>query len=105
MATPADTYQEGNVLKFVVTFTDEETGMLIDPSSIIFGYRINGGTINTFTYGNGQNIVRASLGTYSIKLDSSSFPGIWIWEWQSTGSGQAMVSGSLTVTPAPMSLA
>jgi len=104
MVTAANTFAEQNMLKFTVTFTDEATGALEDPTSVAFGYRVDGGSITTFVYNRDSNIVRLSQGTYAISISSTNKPGTWVWEWQSTGIAQASVSGAITVTAAPMSL-
>ena len=104
MVTAANTFTEQNVLKFTVTFTDEASGAVEDPTSVAFGYRVDGGAITTFVYGQGGSIVRVSQGVYMIEVDSTNLPGTWVWEWQSLGAAQASVSGSLTIVPAPMSL-
>lgn len=104
MAVPLNEYNEGDVLVFTVTFTDAASGNLVDPTSVAFGYRVNAGTITSFVYGSGGAITRVSQGKYKASVDSNDVPGTWVWEWQSTGLGQAITSGSFTVTPKPMTL-
>jgi len=104
MAAQADVYTEGNMLVFEATFYDEIGNTLINPTLVAFGYRVNGGEISSFIYGTGNEVIRVSVGTYRISVDSTSLPGTWVWEWQSSGTGQAVVSSSLTVVPAPMQL-
>jgi hypothetical protein len=105
MATQADTYNEGNVLVFTVSFTEKENGVLTDPTSVAFGYRTNGGAITTYVYGDSDHLItRVSIGTYKISVPTTGKPGTWLWEWQSTGVAQALTSGSLTIIAMPMSL-
>lgn len=104
MAVTSYEYGEQNVLIFSATFTIQSTGALVDPTSVAFGYRVNGGSITKYVYGTDVALTRKSLGVYQVQIDTTNKPGTWVWEWQSTGTGQASVNGSLTVKQAPMTL-
>jgi len=104
MVSNANTFVEGNVLNFSVAFTTEATGNPIDPTNVAFGYRINGGSITILKYGVSDAVTNPSVGNYVAEVDTTGFPGTWVWEWQSTGTGQALISGSITVTQSAMTL-
>jgi hypothetical protein len=96
-------FNEQNLLTFTVTFTEESTGHPVNPDNVAFGYRVNGGMVTTLIYGV-DNVLNTEVGTYQTTIDTTGLAGTWVWEWQSTGSGQASISGSISVVAAPMTL-
>jgi hypothetical protein len=107
MAIAYSEFDEGNVLWFQMQFIDDVTQEPINPTNVAFGYRVNGGEINSFIYGasDPENAMTNPVeGTFLIPIPTLGSPGTWVWTWQSTGLGAAQKSGSITVRPIPMLL-
>lgn len=92
-------YQVGDAARITGTFRDD-SGTLSDPSVVTFTFRDPAGTEQTYTYG-GDEIVRASAGTYHVDL-SLTAAGRWSWEWVASGTMEGVDVGSLTVTSADL---
>lgn len=75
------------LLRFLVTFTDDLTGELADPTDIKLAIQFGGYTPTVFTYLNGQ-VVRESTGTYHYDYDPPQ-PGDYLYAWQGTGFVEA----------------
>jgi hypothetical protein len=96
-------YLAGNVAQFTVTFTNEATGDVVDPTTIEFSYSINGGSYTSpWTYTNATTpavgvIARISTGIYEVWVDTTGLSGILTGLWVSTGTNQASVEDSITI--------
>ena len=94
----------GNVAQFTVTFTTESTGSLIDPTTIVFSYSLNGGaTINSWTYTSATTpavgtVARISTGVYEVWVSTTGLNGLLVGEWVSTGTGAASTQDSIQVS-------
>jgi hypothetical protein len=104
MSTQSTTYVEGNEINFEVQFVNEITNAPINPTNVVFSYRVNGGTPTQVEYISGGSITNSTTGTYNIYVPTAGLAGTWVWQWQGYGVGTSLVSGSLTVTRAPMPL-
>ena len=97
-------YLSGNVAQFTVTFTNEATGDVVDPSTVEFSYSINGGSYTSEWTWNGSNstpaigeIAKISTGVYEVWVDTTGLSGILTGLWISTGTNQASVEDSITI--------
>lgn len=94
-ARPTQTFTVGDQVRVKVTF--KSAGAVVDPTTVIFTYKsVLIGTLNTFTYGIGANVVKVSTGIYYIDINTTPADGIWQWTATSTGTGAAAITGSFT---------
>lgn len=75
---------EGQGARFVLTYKNTD-GELADPSAIRFMHRAPSDTeTTTWTYGDGAEIVRDSLGVFHVDLEFDE-AGVWKWRHESDG--------------------
>lgn len=85
----ANTYVQGTTIQFLTStpFTAQDNVTIIDPDVVNFGFQINGGEPNIFTYtfGDGdptETIVRVGLGTYVASIDTNLYSdGVWVYSF------------------------
>lgn len=87
----------GDAYTSTVTITTK-SGTLIDPATVIFQCEMPDGTIMTYTYGIGNNIVKNSTGNYSIVVVFTQ-SGVYRFSWQSSGNVHGIVQTIFTVNP------
>jgi hypothetical protein len=81
------TYDKGDVLRVIGTFTDVDNA-LVDPGSVVFSYRTPAGTKHDLTYLQDPEVIRESPGVYYFDL-SFTESGQWCVAYRSSGNGQA----------------
>jgi hypothetical protein len=91
-------FYEGAAVQLHATFTNL-AGVEIDPDTVAVTWKEPNGQEITRTFGAGGSpaIVRASLGNFTLDLDTTEKPGTWRFYWQSTGTGQAAKEGEFDV--------
>ena len=82
-------------------------GVVTDPTSIYFEWQVTSplGVASAQTvwqYGGAGSVVRDSVGTYHVNLDTTGTPGLWSYRWRGTGALQAVFDGSFYVDLSPM---
>lgn len=92
-------YTAGDLIRFHAEFSSNDTNLPLDPSSVEFSYRIEGGTPVRFIYGTDPQLTRTGLGNYEIEIDSTNKPGKWDYIWASENLGQAVLSKAVIVHP------
>ena len=90
-------YDVGDLLRVSGAFTDA-AGTAIDPTTVLFKYKVPAGTITTLTYGVDGALVKDSVGNYHVDLNMS-VSGIFYFKFYSTGTGQAAAEANVTVNP------
>lgn len=83
-------------------FTDEASGDPVDPSVVVFAWKVAGGETTQYTYGVGDRIVKDSVGNYHVDLPTRGLPGMWSTLWASDGVGEAAGPLVFLVQPAPV---
>ena len=71
-------------------------GLPIDPDVVRVKVMTPAGTVTTYTYGNGPDVVRDALGQYhlDVPLDKS---GRWHWRWETDAPQTANAEGQISV--------
>lgn len=87
-------YIEGDSAVIHVEVKDSD-GTLVDPSSVAFKYRIDGGALVTLTYGTDPEVTKTSAGKYQVALNLGA-PGQYAYRWESI-SPNAAWEGSMQV--------
>lgn len=79
----------GDLVTVSAAFTDPENDDApTDPAVVKLSIRDPSGTVATYTYDVGADIVRDDEGEYHANIDADE-PGQWFYRWWSTGEGQA----------------
>ncbi len=91
-------YMIGEKIRLTATFSDPETGNLLDPGTVYVSWKDPDGNIVQKQYGVDPELVKDSVGTYHIDIDAA-MAGQWRFRWASTGTGQAAAEGSFAVAP------
>lgn len=69
-------------------FTDESTGVAIDPDAVSITIKAPDGTVTSYVYGTDIEVVRDGVGLYHMDVDANQ-AGTWFYRFESTGVGQA----------------
>jgi hypothetical protein len=101
MSTSITQVDAGTVVRF---YTSEPfanfDGTPVDPTEVVFAFRVAGGTTYQTTYGSSASwgtIVKDGVGLYHIDIDTTGLPGIWEYVWASSGTVQTRSEMQLTV--------
>lgn len=86
----------GNQRKLTARFEDADFGVPIDPESVHLVVRFGDGTEVEYTYGDGDVIVRDSLGYYHAII-TFEVSGKSYYRWWSTGAGKASLEEEIVV--------
>lgn len=93
------TYQQGELAIVRGTFTNPETGAPVDPSVVKVTIVSPDGQRNEYLYGTDAQVVKDSIGVYSIEV-GCDIPGTFAYWWHSGGTGKAGDERTFTVTAA-----
>lgn len=93
-----DVYLKGQILRIGVEFRDN-AGDLEDPTTLVFSYRVDQGTITKFTYGEDVELVRDSLGVFYIDV-SLSTSGTYAYSFMAGGVIENAIEDSFKVLTA-----
>jgi len=88
-------FDKGDLVRCTGTFTNG-AGAGVDPTAVLFKVKMPGGTITTYTYGTGAEVVRDSTGVYHVDVDANA-AGEWYYRFYSTGTGQAAEEARFSV--------
>lgn len=80
-----NTYTIGQDVRFSVVITEVATDTEVNPTTVRFKLKDPTGTITTYTYGSGTDIVRPSTGNYYCDCTLST-KGTWYYRWESAGT-------------------
>lgn len=80
-------YILGSQIYSSVTFTNA-AGTLVDPTGVLFKYKLSNGSTTTLTYGVDAALVKDSTGVYHVYWTPGA-AGIYYMRWET--SGTAMV--------------
>jgi hypothetical protein len=72
------------------------SGVVADPTAVLFKYKKPDNTIIQLTYGVDVALVKDSVGNYHVDIDANQH-NIWKWKFYSTGTVQAAKIGEFTV--------
>jgi len=85
----------GELVKCTGIFKNQ-AGALVDPSNVFFEVIAPETTKVSYQYGAGPEVVRDSLGTFSV-LVSANKCGAWNYRFYATGTGQGAQEGAFQV--------
>lgn len=85
----------GEAARLSVAITDA-AGAAVDPAALRLKVKAPAGTIATYTYGVGGEIVRDALGAYHADIALAA-SGQWVWRWETDAPNAAAAEGELTV--------
>lgn len=83
----ANTHDKGDLVRCTGTFTDSD-GDAQDPTAVYFQVMTPANETTTYTYGEDDEVVKASTGIYYVDVDANA-EGKWRYRFYSTGTGQA----------------
>jgi len=85
----------GAVARISVAIKDI-SGAAADPGALRLKVKAPSGTVTTYTYGGGAEIVRDAAGSYraDVPLPTS---GAWWWRWESDAPNPGAFEGGLVV--------
>ena len=83
-----NTYDLGDLVKVSATFTDADTGLAADPTTVKLSVKDPAGIVTPYVYLTDAEIVRDGVGLYHANLDVDQ-SGKWYARWFSEGTGQA----------------
>ena len=92
----------GTAVTVQTTFTNPGSTTPVDPDTVTLKFRVNNGTVTTWTYEGAGAIGRISQGVYTALLTTTGKPGTWTAEWVGTGACAAVSASQVVVTPAPL---
>ena len=92
-------YDVSDVAKLTAAFTEVESEAPVDPTTLVLKIVDPAGTVTTWTYGIGIEIVRVSQGVYFFLL-LLTVSGTYYYRWEGTGAAQAAGQNSLYVRKA-----
>lgn len=89
-------YTIGALVRSSAVFRDSVSGVVVDPTAVLFRVRKPNGTVISYTYLTDVQLVRDSAGNYHVDLNADS-AAIWRCRWYSTGTGQAAAEDDFVV--------
>jgi hypothetical protein len=87
MSDGYNTHDLGDLVPVRGHFTTA-AGVDQDPDVVKVSIRRPSGSINTYTHGDGAEVVKDSTGHYHLDVNCNA-TGTWHYRWWSTGDGQA----------------
>src|ERR1017187_1371837 len=105
-----NTYIAGENIIFLVTFTNEATGVVVDPTKIVFAYQV--GVASPVSVQYPTLIEKVAVGVYQIPLDSTSWATLttgqvtvrYVWASPASGAGGGIRASSILINPAPIAV-
>ncbi len=89
-------YLAGTAVTVQATF-ETNASVAIDPTTLTFEFGSAGGTLTTYTYGVGTQVVRLSTGVYQATIDTTLLSGLVNYLFVATGSITAITQGQFSV--------
>ncbi len=89
-------YWQGQVTGVTIRFTNT-SGTPVDPSGVMFSWRIGEGATTTWTYGPSPQITRQANGVYRADIDTTTAVGLYRFRAFSTGTYQGADEGAFIV--------
>lgn len=87
---------QGDVARLTATFTDPDTGFVVDPDEVYFKWVTPGGDTVLMDYGVDIDVVRVSAGVYRCCIPCEEHGRYKVRVW-SEGAGQAAELVTITV--------
>jgi hypothetical protein len=94
----AETFDIGDLVRSVATFSDSDSGAAIDPSTVAATLMLPDRTETSYTYGVDSDLTRASAGVYRLRFTPAA-SGTYRVRWVTTGTGQCAEEGWCQVRP------
>lgn len=83
-------YAKNERIRSRALFRDaDDPDSMLDPTTVKFTYRVNGGSATVLTYGSSPLVIRDATGAYHVDLDLTT-TGTWERYWSSTGTARAV---------------
>lgn len=92
------TFDQGAVVRLKATFKDY-TGVLADPTTVTFNYKLTASGFFTYIYGTG-GIVKESTGVYHLDVATASDSGVCEWRIRGTAPAPGAKQGTFYINPA-----
>lgn len=96
MLQTVSVHDVGDVVKFSMLATDEDTGDPVDPAGMKFMAKKPSGATVVYTYGTNPELVRTGVGQYLVALKVDE-PGVWSYRWEAAGIGGEAEEGRIYV--------
>lgn len=88
-------YDNGDVVRLNMEFTDNDTGDFVDPTTVTAKVKDPIGAISNYVVTGGQ-IIRDSLGKFHLNVEPT-IQGVWAYRFEGTGSNKAAEESSFQV--------
>lgn len=83
-------FGNGSIIRARVTYTDPDSGAVVDPLAVSVVVRAPDGTLTTYIYGTDAELVKSSVGVYYVLITLAQV-GTYKWKWTGTATEQAVV--------------
>lgn len=90
------TFDIGDMVRLTVEFLVDEQN--VDPSTLTFKLKSPDGTITTYVFGAGSDVVKDAVGHYHVDYLTVK-SGTHTYHWQGTGTAQSALEGAFFVQP------
>lgn len=85
----------GDAARLSAVITDA-AGAALDPAVLRLKTKNSAGTITTYAYGAGADIVRDAIGRYHADIALTS-AGQWAWRWETDAPAAGAAEGAISV--------
>lgn len=92
---PTDVYIPGEVARLTLAVTSV-AGAAADPGALRLKVKPPSGTVATYTYGGGAEIVRDTVGAYHADIQLTT-AGLWAWRWELDTPNAGAAEGAVAV--------
>ena len=83
-------FATGETIRARATYTDPDTGTLIDPATVSVAIRAPSGGITTYVYQTDPELSKVSLGVFQVSIPLSEV-GTYKWKWTGTATNKSAV--------------
>lgn len=90
-------YELHTTVRTEAEFYDVE-GNLVDPVPLEFKFKTPGGVITTYTYGTNAQVVRRSLGKYTVDVLGNE-AGVWSYRYNAGATPRTAVEEQFFINP------
>lgn len=90
-----ETYIPGEVARLTLAVTTV-AGVAADPGALRLKMRAPAGTVATYTYGSGSEIVKDATGNYHADIVLAT-AGVWAYRWEMDAPNAGAAEGAINV--------
>lgn len=83
-------FATGETIRARATYSDPDTGVLLDPATVSVAIRPPSGAIVTYVYLTDAELTRVSLGVFQVSIPLTEV-GTYKWKWTGTATNKSAV--------------